>query len=137
MKKLIVLCVSTLSLFAIMAKPGNIELKNNDGTTFTGEHKGDEWFDWKHTKDNYVVGYNRQSKNYEYMIINENNELELSNVKVRTEVAPTPVGQVGVHRVAAPTQLNLPSHIKKISPNTMGKMWEKAREEALYRQRVK
>ena len=130
MKFFIVLSLLSISLFGVMADPKDMDLGHNDGSKFKANMFGDEWFSWKQTKDGYVVDYNPKSKNYEYMTIDENDEFKHSNVKVKTDVKPSPSGQVGIHRAAAKTSLNLSSNVKKISKDKLEKMWTKARKKA-------
>ena len=116
-----------VNLFGVMASQEDINFKQNDGSTFKANLQGDEWFNWVQTKDGYVAKHNHATKNYEYMVL-ENDELKSSNLKVRADVDPRPAGQVGVHRIAAPTRLNLPLNIKKISPEALNGLWKKARD---------
>lgn len=86
------------------------EFTNNDRSSFRGYLKGDEWFSWVQTQDGYVARYNSDTKDYEYMLLNEGDKLIYSNVKVRNP-----------H-----TRSVLPSQIKKISSDKLGQLWQKA-----------
>lgn len=56
----------TSNLFAVSAFPGEITFTQNDGTTFKGHLKGDEWLNFVSLPNDYVAVYNKESKNYEY-----------------------------------------------------------------------
>jgi len=91
MKKIIILLMSFwISSYAIPAYKGKISFKQSDGTTFSGYLKGDEWFSWVEDTSQQVVKYNRQSKDYEYALVQEvEGELDLlpSGIKVGAMLA--------------------------------------------------
>lgn len=69
----------------VPAFQGPMEFKQNDGSTFQGKLKGDEWFNWIEDKEGRIVKYNNSSKNYEYAKVEEKNgtlELVPSGTKV-------------------------------------------------------
>ena len=64
--------------FSVPAYHGDIEFKQSDGSTFTGNLKGDEYFSWVEDKSGHIIQYNDRSKDYEYGIIAEvNGSIEL------------------------------------------------------------
>lgn len=72
-------------LYSAPAFKGSIKFKHNDGSTFSGKLKGDEWFNWIEDDQGDIIQYNKKSKNYEYGVIKEiNGTLDLvpSNIKV-------------------------------------------------------
>lgn len=106
-------------LFAAPALQKETDFRQDDGSTFKGHLKGDEWFNWVQTDDGYVVQYNEESKNYEYMVVeSENNltKLKFSNIKVTTPLHGAPPRK-------------LPEHIRKISPGELGKIWKHKRKQ--------
>ena len=124
MKKLGLIAVMIVSLFAAPALQKEFDFKQEDGTTFKGKLKGDEWFNWVETKAGYVAKYNKQSKNYEYMILKKANgipALEFSNVKVRGKDSEG----------AAQGQEQLPEQIKKIPSNELGEIWKEKRKKMI------
>ncbi len=60
-------------VFCVPAFQGAVEFKQNDGSTFQGTLKGDEWFNWIEDKEGRIVKYNNSSKNYEYAKVEEKN----------------------------------------------------------------
>jgi hypothetical protein len=65
----------TVVSFASSAYKGDIKFKQKDGSTFTGNLKGDEWFSWIEDSSGHIIKYNNKSKNYEYGEIKEINGL--------------------------------------------------------------
>ena len=85
MKKIILTVLLTTMAFASMAFQGDIEFEQKDGSTFTGNLKGDEWFSWIEDRVGNTIQYNRQSENYEYAVLEDVNgsvELVPSGTKV-------------------------------------------------------
>ena len=124
MRKLGLLAVMIVSLFAAPALQKEFDFKQDDGTTFKGKLKGDEWFNWVETNEGYVAKYNKQSKNYEYMILKKADGipmLEFSNVKVTGE------GPQG----ASQGQQQLPAHIRKIPSKELGEIWKEERRKTI------
>ena len=124
MKKLGLIAIIIVSLFAAPALQREFDFKQEDGTTFKGHLKGDEWFNWVETGEGYVAKYNKQSKNYEYMILKkESNKsaLEFSNIKVSGKSA----------NGAAQAQQNLPEQIKKIPSKDLGAIWKEKRKKMI------
>ena len=62
---LLLLTLATWS-FATSAYHGKITFKQDDGTVFQGQLKGDEWFNWVEDTQGDIILYNNSSKNYEY-----------------------------------------------------------------------
>jgi len=65
---LLFLSTSTLAAVAI---PGERSFYQSDGLEFTGELKGDEWFNWVEDEHGRVIQYNPASYIYEYSILVE------------------------------------------------------------------
>jgi len=85
LSKLLILHLLTACLFAGPARPGTLDFVQEDGQTFSGTLKGDEWLHWVSLPNDYVAIFNPQSKNYEYAVItliNGKNYLKSSGVKV-------------------------------------------------------
>lgn len=83
--------------YSAPAFKGSMKFKQVDGSTFSGNLKGDEWFNWIEDNQGDIIKYNKKSKNYEYGIVKEiNNTLELvpSNVKVGDKVEGTSLGKI-------------------------------------------
>ena len=86
----IILFLSMITwLYSVPAYQGSIKFKQNDGSTFSGKLKGDEWFNWVEDEQGDIIKYNKKSKNYEYAVVKESNgklDLVPSNVKVGDQV---------------------------------------------------
>ena len=85
MRKLILFVSIITFAFSAPAFKGSIKFKQNDGSTFSGNLKGDEWFNWVEDKHGDIIKYNKKSKNYEYAMVKEvNGSLDLvpSSIKV-------------------------------------------------------
>ena len=107
--------------FSAPAYKGNIQFKQNDGSTFSGKLKGDEWFNWVENKKGDIIKYNKKSKNYEYGIIKEiNGTLDLlpSGIKVKegTDMSAKSQSTTG---------------IQKINTKTLAEIWKQKRSSAL------
>ncbi|PHR58577.1 MAG: hypothetical protein COA44_03825 [Arcobacter sp.] len=120
MKKYVLILLLTKLLFGVPAIDSEITFVQADGSNFKAFLQGDEYFNWVQTKDGYLTQYNSLTKNYEFMILNTQDELIFSNVKVPTETkqAFSQVSQV------------LPSNIKKIPSEKLELIWKKRWEEA-------
>jgi hypothetical protein len=90
MKKLILIAsISTLA-FGASAYKGNIEFKQQDGTTFNAKLKGDEWFNWIEDDKKHIIKYSNRSNNFEYGRLKEvNGEIDLvpSGAKVGSKLS--------------------------------------------------
>ncbi len=85
MKTLMIFASIITFALCVPAFQGPMEFKQNDGSTFQGKLKGDEWFNWIEDKEGRIVKYNNSSKNYEYAKVEEKNgtlELVPSGTKV-------------------------------------------------------
>jgi len=111
---IITLLLSTW-LLASPAFSGVKEFKQSDKSTFRAHLKGDEWFHWVETENGYTVKYNTKSKDYEYMIVDENDELVYSNIKVQKSSLKAPA-----------RQSNLSGVIKIISNEKLSELWKRA-----------
>ena len=115
---ILILSVITLS-FAVLAYVDEVNIKQNDGTTFKAKLKGDEWFNWIEDKAGNVILYNKDSKSYEYakvIKIGEKVKLVPSGIKVSPEVSEG--------------NKTLPA-IPYVDKTTLSKIWKEKREEAL------
>jgi hypothetical protein len=99
--------------------------KQQDGSSFRGYLKGDEWFNWIEDKQAHVVKYNSVSHAYEYGVIKEvNGSLDLfpSGIKVEKQFR-----QVRAEGDALP-------QIPEVDRKVLVKIWqEKKRKAAKYR----
>jgi len=66
---LIGLLLLPLSLYCVSAFPGVLTFTQNDGGQFKGTLRGDEWLNYVSLPNDYVAIYNKDSKNYEYALI--------------------------------------------------------------------
>ena len=110
MKKIFLICLMGISLFGVPAYQGEKEFTQNDGKSFKGYLKGDEYFSWIQTKTGHTAKYNRNSRNYEYMILSAEDNLLFSSIKVNS----------------SNLRSNVPGEIKIISTEQLGKLWKKA-----------
>jgi hypothetical protein len=126
MKKIIYifLCIPVLT-FSAPAYKGEMTFKQQDGSSFRGYLKGDEWFNWIEDKQAHVVKYNSVSHAYEYGVIKEvNGSLDLfpSGIKVEKQFR-----QVRAEGDALP-------QIPEVDKKVLVKIWqEKKRKAAKYR----
>jgi len=70
-KILITLLLISTNILAAPAAPGERTIYQSDGTSFTGELQGDEWFNWVEDKLGRVIQYNPSSSNFEYSVLIE------------------------------------------------------------------
>ena len=108
--------------FAAPAYQGEITFKQQDGSTFSGHLKGDEYFSWIEDKQGHMIKYNAYSKNYELAVLTEKNgtvDLVPSGVKV-------PFGLTGKF---APS---LVAEQSKIDKDALQKIWKRKRKEMPY-----
>lgn len=119
----VILFVSMITFaFSAPAYKGSIKFQQNDGSTFSGKLKGDEWFNWIEDKQGDIIKYNKKSKNYEYAMIKEvNGTLDLvpSNIKVGNK--PKQLGNI---------DSTIPG-LLKIDKKTLEKIWKQKKEKAL------
>jgi len=85
MKVPIVSLFLTSVLFAVPAVDTEVNFTQANGSSFKASLQGDEYLHWVQTKDGYISQYNPQTKNYEYMLLNERDELVFSSVQVSSE----------------------------------------------------
>ncbi|MCD6654358.1 MAG: hypothetical protein LT067_06275 [Sulfurovum sp.] len=121
MKKLILFIGMLTFAFCVPAFQGPMEFKQNDGSTFQGKLKGDEWFNWVEDQEGNIIKYNKESNNYEYGTIQEKNgtlDLIPSGIKVGNKPAKTesPDGNI--------------SDPLKIDKVLLKKIWRQKREKA-------
>lgn len=121
MKKLIIFASLITFAFSVPAFEGPIEFKQNDGSTFKGKLKGDEWFNWIEDKEGDIIKYNKESKDYEYGTIQEKNgtlDLIPSGIKVGNKPAKTESPDSNI------------SDPLKIDKALLEKIWKQKREKA-------
>jgi len=118
MKKLILILSIITAGVSAPAYQGNIEFKQSDGTKFIGNIKGDEWFHWVEDKQNHIIKYNAQSKNYEYALLAEiNGTVEL-----------LPSGSKVADNTANRSSANIPS----IDRSRLMEIWKRKRNKAIH-----
>lgn len=122
MKNIAIIILLTTTLFGAPAIKKEISFKQADGSSFKGKIKGDEWFNWVQTNDGYISKYNKQSKNYEYMIFKqENNKYKLKYSNIKVNATPSNSQAAAIH--------NIPAQIKKIPYSELNKIWKQKRKE--------
>jgi hypothetical protein len=104
-----------------MANPQVKYFKQSDGTVFKGKMKGDEAFHYIQTNDGNIVKYNKKSKNYEYMIL-KNNDLVFSNIKAKSFSKQKAKSQKATKQLFTS---NL--KIQKIKSDDLFKIWKEKR----------
>ena len=120
MRVFIVIFLILSNLYCVPAMQGEITFVQNDGTSFRGELKGDEYFSWIKLPNNYVGVFNSETKLYEYGIIETLNgvvELKASGVKLNSS------------NNNAPNQTPSFQKIKPISKDILGAIWKRKRKE--------
>ncbi|MCO4844967.1 MAG: hypothetical protein KC427_03005 [Sulfurovum sp.] len=119
----LILFVSMISwAYSVPAYKGAIKFKQNDGSSFSGKLKGDEWFNWVEDKQGDIIKYNKESKNYEYGMIKEiNGTLDLVPSSIKVGHKPKQSSNSGS---------TLPS-LLKIDKKTLEKIWKQKKEKAL------
>jgi len=73
MKMFFALLLLSSTTFAATAEPGDRNFVQLDGTSFTAELKGDEYFSWLEDSLGRVISYNQRTSVYEYSGITESN----------------------------------------------------------------
>jgi len=130
MKTFLTLLSLSLTLFAMPAIDSELNFKQKDGSSFYGHLKGDAYFNWVETQGGYITKYNAETKNYEYMILDENGELVSSHIKVITKTGAKKSARFSSKSASKEQNTStLPSYIKKIPKSKMGelrkKQWKK------------
>lgn len=121
MKKLLLLAIVMTFGFSVPAYEGEIEFRQQDGMTFKGKLKGDEWFSWIEDKNKNIIKYNKHSKNYEYA--------KLIEIKGVTELLPS-----GIKVIKDINHAPGSSRSMQIDKKTLMKIWKRKREKALNKQ---
>ena len=80
MKFLLLIFLLLNSLQAAPAFDKMREFKQADGSTFIAKGQGNQHLNWIETKNGDILRYNKESKNYEYAVI-QNNSLKASGEK--------------------------------------------------------
>ena len=86
LKSLLLFLLLITNIFAAPAFHGEQSFKQNDGTSFLGTLRGDEYLNWIQSDNGDVLLYNKKSKQYEYAII-KNDNLEPSGYKFNSQQA--------------------------------------------------
>jgi len=68
-----ILLLFSSNILAVSAEPGDHLFSQSNGQSFTGELRGDRWFNWIEDNRGRVIQYNSASSNYEYIILNDRN----------------------------------------------------------------
>ena len=129
MRSIILITILSSMGFSAQAFQGEITFKQEDGTTFKGHLKGDEWFSWVENKQTQVIKYNSQSKNYEYgKIADVNGTLDLvpNGLKVNNEETNTSTSAIQSKSSASPT---------KVDKTLLKQIWKNKRAKALSHRR--
>ncbi|RUM70397.1 MAG: hypothetical protein DSZ08_04825 [Sulfurovum sp.] len=66
MKKILLFLAVSLWCFSMPAYHGKLTFTQQDGSTFEGKLKGDEYFSWIEDRQGNIILFNNQSKTYEY-----------------------------------------------------------------------
>ena len=72
MKYIVTFLIFVNILLAAPALDVSREFKQADGTTFTARAQGNQHLNWVETPDGEILRYNRESKNFEYANIKDN-----------------------------------------------------------------
>ena len=113
--------------FAAPALQGDMKFKQKDGSSFTGNLKGDEWFSWVEDKNGNIIKYNFDSKNYEYAEVVVNNGIA-DLVPAGAEVVEKNATVRSSSRTVRSTSAVKPI---KIDPKVLADIWKRKREEGL------
>jgi len=120
MKKVISITLLFTTIgFSSPAYQGDIQFQQQDGSSFEGNLKGDEWFSWVEDKSKHIIKYNNQSKDYEYATITE--------VNGSFELLPSGTAVVTTNELN-----NSLVEIPSVNLNTLSSIWQRKRTEALY-----
>lgn len=122
MIKLILFVSMITMVFSVPAFKGDIKFKQNDGSTFSGKLKGDEWFNWVEDKHGDIIKYNKKSKNYEYAMIKE--------VNGTLDLVPSSI-KVGNKPKQSSSADGMIQTVLKIDKEILRKIWKQKREKAL------
>lgn len=116
MKKIILAVSITTLAYAAPAIQENFEFKQQDGTAFVAQLKGDEWLNWIEDNKEHIIKYSNKSKNFEYAQLKEiNGELDLapSGVKVGSKLG------------------TLSADKSKIDKETLARLWKQKKYKAM------
>ena len=120
-KLILFVCMITWT-YSAPAFKGSIKFKQNDGSTFSGRLKGDEWFNWIEDKHGDIIKYNKKSKNYEYGVIKEiNGTLDLVPSSIK-------VGNKPKQSISADGTI---PNVLKIDKEVLRQIWKQKKEKAL------
>ena len=116
--------VTVATLNAVEAYQGDITFTQNDGTTFVGKLKGDEYFHWIEDKHGNLIVYNKKSQRYELgKVVEKEGKLEL-------EATGVPLKRVQKRSLSATLHNNTK---RLIDGDVLRKIWQRKREEAAKR----
>lgn len=128
MIKLIIFVSMITLVFSVPAYKGSINFKQNDGSSFSGKLKGDEWFNWVEDKEGDIIKFNKKSKDYEYAIIKD--------INGTLDLVPSGI-KVGNKSEQSSTSGSMMPSLLKIDKKTLGKVWKQKKEEVLKRKNIK
>lgn len=84
MKWLLIFFIFGSLLHAAPAFSGKQQFKQPDGTAFYGKQRGDEYLHWIETENGDILLYNKKSRQFEYAVINSNDEMIPSGEAIRS-----------------------------------------------------
>ena len=117
MKIFIAVFLILSTLYCVPALQREITFVQNDGSTFKGYLKGDEWFSWIELPNGYIGVFNKQTKLYEYGIVETVNAV----VTIKPSGIKLDISNSGKN--------SIPSNITPISKEILSEIWKRKRRE--------
>lgn len=118
----LILILTSNVVNASVAFNGKITKELKDGSIIKYTNHGDEHFNWIKSDDEEYIIYNKKSKQYEYLTLDEDNNIVPSNIKYNKKSYAREFNVDGAQ--------NSPKR-KKINKNDLIKEWKKRRNENL------
>lgn len=112
--------IATLCYSSLYSAPAFSKHRNfvqQDGKTFAGEIKGDEYLNWIEADDGSILLYNKESKQYEYALIE------------RDRLAPSGEGYREENTSATRSSLRKP----RLEKSSLYQLWKSKRNAAIQR----
>jgi len=120
--RMVLFLLISLELFGAPALGRWRVFYNSDGTSFEAKAQGNQYLNWLETKDGKIVKYNKETKNFEYGVI-QNRSLKTSGVVYR-----------GVKKAPSlKQQTNLP----QVQKEELFKLWREKQRENRFKQPYK
>ena len=122
--KVTLLTLATVAtLNAVEAYQGEITFTQNDGTTFLGHLKGDEYFHWIEDKHGNLIVYNKKKQRYELgQVIEKEGQLDLNTTGIAVSSTQNKSFSAGINEGTA-----------KVNSAVLRKIWQRKRREAAKR----